>query len=441
MKTAAREPLDRLHDLLRSRPTGGQNLEPFWLEEIRKAAAKRFTALDIPVRKEEAWRYTRVESLLAKGLEVPAGPAKSTARRSAVPLQADAHHLVLVDGCWSEEFSRSNTLPQGVWAGSLRQAILEGRLAFRPGEISGPESHIFAALNTAFLQEGVYIQIPAGLCLEHPIELLHLATEEARSLLTLPRVMVVLEEGAEAVLVERFGSIGQPHYFSNMVAEILLRSDSRLEHYRQEEELPNARHMAGLHVRQERASSYHLVTATGGAAWTRTELTLTFAGKGAEAQLDGLYVCGDEQLTDIHLDIRHQVPGCTSRERFKGILHGSGRAVFDGRILVDKQAQQSDARLSNDNLLLSRNAEVDSKPQLEIFADDVVCSHGTTVGQLDDEMLFYLRARGLGEEDARQMLCEAFAGEILDAIRYPPLREHTQRQLRQRLIPAGEKEE
>jgi Fe-S cluster assembly protein SufD len=421
-----------------SKGSGGS--EPFWLQAIRRAAEQRFAELEAPVRKQEAWRYTRAEFLLDQEYELPETEVALEPEAMVEPLEADAHQLVLVNGRWSDQFSRVSDLPAGVWAGSLYRAMQEEALALRPGKISGPETHLFGAMNTAFLGEGVYIRVPRGLKLERPLELLNLCVAGANSLLIQPRVLLVLEEGAEAVLIERHGVVGEPRYFSNMVTEMHLQKGSRLQHYRMEEESPNGAHLAGLHLRQERESGYRSVSMVGGAAWTRTEISLDLAGKGAAADLQGLYLCGEDQLTDFHLDVRHRVPGCSSRERFKGILTGSGRAVFDGRILVEKQAQQSDARLSNDNLLLSREAEVDTKPQLEIYADDVVCSHGTTVGQLDDDMLYYLRARGLGEERARRMLCSAFANEIVEAAPYERMRERVERQLQRRLLPVARKE-
>jgi Fe-S cluster assembly protein SufD len=430
-------------NVLAQRPAlqaGVGEAEPFWLEDIRNAAEHHFAVLKAPVRKEEAWRYTRVEFLLEQDYELP-GAELTPAEEVGGPLETDAHQLVLVNGRWSDELSRPADLPQGVWAGSLYRAMLEGALSFRPGEISGPDSHLFGAMNTAFLEQGIYIRIPRGLKMERPMELLNLCVGGGdKAFLIQPRVLVVLEEGAEAILTERHLAVGEPHYFFNMVAELHLHRGSRLQHYRLEEESPNGALLSGLHLRQERESSYRAVSMVGGAGWTRTELSLALAGEGATADLQGLYLCGSQQLTDFHLDIRHLVPGCSSRERFKGILNGSGRAVFDGRILVEKQAQKSDARLSNDNLLLSRDAEVDTKPQLEIYADDVVCSHGTTVGQLDEDMVYYLRARGLGEAEARHMLCTAFAEEILEALPYGALRERAEQLLRPRLAPVSEEE-
>lgn len=227
-------------------------------------------------------------------------------------------------------------------------------------------------------------------------------------------------------------------YFNNAVMEIVLGRGAELQHDRLQEESPSAYHLAALHVAQSGDSRYRHVTAAIGGAWARTGVTLSLDGERAAAELDGIYLARDRQINDVHVDVRHNVPDCTSRETYKGILDGSGRAVFDGRILVERNAQKTDAALSNDNLVLSRKAEVDTKPQLEIYADDVRCSHGTTVGQLDDTMMFYLRSRGISHDAARQMLCLGFADEILNRFSTKSLRERAKTLLGNRLAVAAQ---
>ncbi len=223
--------------------------------------------------------------------------------------------------------------------------------------------------------------------------------------------------------MERFICPDQSLYFQNNLTEIVLGAGAALSHYRMQDESRSAYHLGSINLSQQQASRYHGTSLTFGGRWSRTEYNACFRQEDAECVLNGLYTVGDRQLNDVHLDVRHSVPGCTSREQFKGVLYGKGRAVFDGRILVEKQAQRSDAVLTNDNLVLCRDAEVDTKPQLEIHADDVSCSHGTTVGQLDPQQMFYLRSRGIDVPTARNMLCLGFAGEILDTIDVPVLRD------------------
>ncbi len=238
-------------------------------------------------------------------------------------------------------------------------------------------------------------------------------------------------------MIERYCGLGKGSYFNNALIEVVLGDGSELVHERVQEESPNAQHLSDLHVRLGGRSRYRLVQAALGGAWSRTEVRVVFDGEGAEAELDGLMLAGDKQLNDVHLDVQHAVPHCTSRETFKGILDGSGRVVFDGHIVVARAAQKTDAVLANDNLMLSRAAEVDTKPQLEIYADDVKCSHGTTVGELDPDMLFYLRTRGIPEAQARQMLCQGFAAEIFEHMPHAALRTRVTRLLAARLLDAA----
>jgi Fe-S cluster assembly protein SufD len=251
-----------------------------------------------------------------------------------------------------------------------------------------------------------------------------------------PRNLVVLEAGACASLVERYVSMGDSLYCTNSVLEISVGRGAVLEHSRVQMESPNAFHITGLYLNQDQGSRYKGVNVGLGGAWARNDLVVRFSGQGADCSLQGLYLAGDKQVSDYHLDVDHAVPHCTSRENFKGVLYGKGRAVFDGRIHVAVDAQKTDAELSNKNLLLSRNAEVDTKPQLEIFADDVKCSHGTTVGQIEPEMLFYLRSRGIKASVARRMLCLGFAKEIIDGLGSGPLRDHVMEQVGRRLEQA-----
>ena len=244
---------------------------------------------------------------------------------------------------------------------------------------------------------------------------------------------LVLEAGAQASLIERYVSLGEALYCTNSVLELSLGRDAVLKHQRIQTESANAFHIAGLYLSLGAGSRYQCVTVGLGAAWARTDLNVRFAGEHAECDLQGLYLAGDRQLMDFHLDVDHRLPQCSSRENFKGILYGKGRAVFDGRVYVAKDAQRTDAAMSNRNLLLSEGAEVDTKPQLEINADDVKCSHGTTVGQIEPEQLFYLRSRGLSAPLARRMLCLGFAGEILDCLTPDALRDQVAEQVGSRL--------
>jgi Fe-S cluster assembly protein SufD len=402
-------------------------VEPDWMGAARAAAMQALASLPLLDRKQEAWRYTRIDSLLEQHFLPPvAAPAVPAATLNDCLLpEFDAWRLVFANGRFMPWLSNLHDLPAGVQLRSLREALTTNpeQLATWFGQALQHAGDVFTALNTALVNDGVFLNIETGVELERPIEVIYFNQCADAPLLLQPRNLFVLGPAAKATLVERFVSPDQSLYFQNNLTEIVLGAGAALSHYRMQDESRNAYHLGSLHLSQQQQSRYHGTTLAFGGCWSRTEYNTTFRQEGAECVLNGLYTVGDRQLNDFHLDVRHTVPGCTSREQFKGVLYGKGRAVFDGRILVEQQAQRSDAVLTNDNLMLTRDAEVDTKPQLEIHADDVKCSHGTTVGQLDPQQVFYLRSRGIDAAAARKMLCLGFAGEILDTIDVAALRE------------------
>jgi Fe-S cluster assembly protein SufD len=408
--------------------------EPDWLQDTRARARQAITELPVPNRKLEAWRYTSIEGLLQQDFSLDTLPARTWTQEELEPWLGpaqDVYRLVFVNGQCIPRLATGLELPTGVTLGSLRAALGTdpGLLATWVNHAATHEEHLFSALNTALIHDGLLLHVAADVHLDRPIEVVYLNLEQDRSLMVQPRSLVVLEPGASATLVERFAGADTAVYFHNQVSELVLQEGAHLRHYRLQEESAAAWHLASLYLSQGARSHYQGTSLSFGGRWARTEYQARLQHEGAHCDLNGLYTVGKGQLNDFHLDIRHSVPGCTSREQFKGILHGKGRAVFDGRILVEKQAQRTDARLSNDNLMLVRDAEVDTKPQLEIHADDVQCSHGTTVGQLDPQQVFYLRSRGIDTESARRMLCLGFAAEIIDAIDHPGLRERAMERL------------
>jgi Fe-S cluster assembly protein SufD len=417
---------------------------PGWLMAARTAARQAVAELPVLDRKQEAWRYTSIESLLKHRFR----PAPDAADVPALDINDcllpdfDTHRLVFANGRYNPHLSSARDLPDGVTLGSLRAGLTSDPelLATWFGQTANHTEHVFTAMNTALVNDGVFIHVGSQIELDRPIEVIYLSQVDEDPLLMQPRNLIVLDAGAQATLIERFIGLGQSPYFHNNLTEISVGTGASLKHYRVQDESRNAYHLSSLYLSQKSQSRYQGTTLAFGGAWARTEYNATFKQEGAACELNGLYTVGDQQLTDFHLDVRHSVPGCTSREQFKGVLYGKGRAVFDGHILVDKQAQQSDAQLTNDNLMLTRNAEVDTKPQLEIYADDVKCSHGTTVGQLDPQQVFYLRSRGIDEAAARKMLCLGFAGEILDSIELPALRDAVTRKLSDTLNAAVEVE-
>lgn len=413
----------------------GQTLD--WLVAQRAVAVERFLRLGFPNRKDEAWRYTQLDRLLQQSLTIPTDtPALAATEVDAFRIaERNVARLVFVNGTWLPGLSHTHGIGTEVRVTGLRSALVRTPEQLAPwlGCIAGSADDSFTALNTALFSDGVWIRIPAGVKLAGPIEIVHISRGTEGMPALNPRSLIVLEDGAEATLVEHYVSLGAAHCFTNSLTEIALGDTARLRHYRLQDESESTWHLSNIHLRQNRDSRYQGLGISLGGVWSRTEYHNRFEQPQARCDLDGLYLTDDGQLTDFHLDINHAAPACSSRERFKGILLGRGRAVFDGRIRVEQDAQKTDAFLSNANLMLSRDAEVDSKPQLEIFADDVKCGHGTTIGQIDPAQLFYLRTRGIGAEDARRMLCLGFASELLDGCVIPEFRERIERRVAQRL--------
>jgi len=413
--------------LMTQADAGLHGTSPGWLTHAREAARQAVAELPVLDRKQEAWRYTSIEALLKHRFR----PASDAADLPALDIDAcllpkfDSHRLVFANGRFNAQLSSIEDLPDGVSLGSLRAGLSTDpeRLATWFGQTANHTEHVFTAMNTALVNDGVFVHVGSQVELDRPVEVIFLSQVDDAPLLMQPRNLIVLDAGAKATLVERFVGVGQSLYFHNNLTEISVGKCAALNHYRVQDESHSAYHLSSLYLSQQAQSRYRGTTLAFGGAWARTDYNTTFKQQAAACELNGLYTVGDRQLADFHLNVQHNVPGCVSRERFKGVLYGKGRAVFDGRILVDKQAQHSDAQLTNDNLMLTRNAEVDTKPQLEIYADDVKCSHGTTVGQLDPQQVFYLRSRGIDETTARKMLCLGFAGEVLDSIDVPALRD------------------
>ena len=415
-----------------------------WLNQARDTARSAMQSLPLPGKKQEAWRYTSIEEILAHEFEPVSADFDALQTEDVdnwlLP-ETKAYRLVFANGRFVPALRNFDDLPEGVTIGSLRYALSHDpvSLAIWFGQTANHTEHIFTALNTALINDGLFVHIKRDVILERPIEVVHLNLGLDKPQLIQPRNLLVLESGAKAQLIERYESSGESVYFYNAVSEITLEENAILQHYRLQQESRKAYHLQQSFLAQAAHSQYRSTYLALGGKWARHNLDVSFQAEGAECETNGLYLVGDKQLSDQHLDVKHSRPRNASRHNYKGILHGSGRAVFDGRILVDRDAQQTDAHLSNKNLLLSRNAEIDTKPQLEIYADDVKCSHGTTVGQLEPEQLFYMRSRGIDTITAMKMLCLGFAGEILDRIELSPLRDHTEKQIQSLLAQATDK--
>ena len=395
---------------------------PKLLQELRQRGREGFAALGLPNRRQEEWRFTRL-----KGIEdeIFAPPDVVAASIDISPWRvSDAHLLVFVDGIFSPDVSDVSDLPDGVVISNLVLATASesGAVSKHLGSLAGLERHPFAALNTALVADGAFIHLPAGVELERPIQLVFVSGSEGRPTLSAPRILIVAEAASRATVVEQHLGDGGAS-LSCPVSEIVLAKDALLDHVVVQEEEISAHHLAVRQIHLAAASRYSGQTVSLGGALARTDIDVILDGEGSTASLDGLYLVDGAQQADTHLTVRHARPNCESHQLYKGILAGSSRAVFNGRIIVDQDAQKTDANQANRNLLLSDGATVHSNPQLEIFADDVRCTHGSTVGRLDEEAIFYLRSRGIARDEAIRLLTLAFAGEVLERLPVDELRE------------------
>ena len=425
-----------LHLLERGHSNPGQQ-EPTWLTDLRDQARAAFAKKGFPDRRHEAWRYTSLESLLET-------PFVESDVVHAVQLSDIEDHLiqglhtwrlVMVNGRFNASLSDIHGIPDHVTVGSLADCIDERDqwMAAHLKSHLDDNNSVFSDLNLAGMRDGVMIRVGADVKLTKPIEILHLSVGLDNASVHQPRNALIVEARAAATVIERNVALGDSLYFNNSVTDVALSEQARLLHYRLQEESRNAFHMQSQNLQQAANSHYEGVGLALGGAWSRTDWNVDFRGEQAQCHLKGLYIVGDGQLVDNHLDIRHAVPDCASTEDFRGILNGKGRGVFDGRILVARDAQKTDAHLTNKNLLLSRQAEIDTKPQLEIHADDVACSHGTTVGQIEADALFYLRSRGISEARAQRMICMGFASAVFEDCAIDALFDYMHRRVERRL--------
>jgi Fe-S cluster assembly protein SufD len=399
-----------------------------WLNHLRQEAIHRFAELGLPTTRNEEWKYTNVAPLArARFQPARAGEARLALQDLAGVPGADlgGPRLVFLNGHFAPEFSSVDELPDAVKVQSLAAVLANGAEVVQGhlGRYAAFENQPFVALNTAFVEDGAFVEIPQGLVVEKPIHLLFVTTAAVSATAAHPRTLVVAGAGTQATIIETYLGLGSGVYFNNVVSEIVLGENAVVDHYRVEREVEQAFHIATLQACLSRSSSFTSENVALGGGLVRNDVNGLLDGEGADCALNGLYVIRRRQHVDNHTVIDHAQPHCTSRELYKGILDGRATGVFNGVIKVRKDAQKTDSVQQNKNLLLSRDALINTKPQLEIFADDVKCTHGATIGQLDKDALFYLRARGIQEEQARSLLIYAFASEVVERFRVEPLRE------------------
>ncbi len=408
---------------------GKEANQPSWLYPLRKSGIARFAELGFPTLKDEDWRFTNVAPIA----QLPFKPVLEL-RHDGVTLervakftfgQLPAKRLVFVNGLYAPDLSSPGRPEPGVTLLNLARALREHSelLEQHLGRYGHPESNAFSSLNTAFFQDGAFVHVTRGKAVPEPIHLLDISTAKESGATSSPRNLVLAEQGSQLTVLETYVSTVNAAVLTNAVTELVAGDGAVIEHVKFQDESHSAFHLAAIYAHLGRGSQAWLHSIATGAKLSRNNIHTKLAGERLECILNGLYLTRGDQLADHHMLVEHAQPYCASHEYYNGILDGRSKGVFHGRILVRQAAQKTDAKQTNRNLLLSEDATVDTKPQLEIYADDVKCTHGATVGQLNEESIFYLRTRGIGAQTARRMLIHAFAGEIMERVRHRPARE------------------
>lgn len=412
---------------------GGEG--PAWLPLLRREAIDRFGALGFPTPRNEDWHFTSVSPIVERAFRVapPRVTPAAVAASDVAPFtfgHAEWPTLVFVDGRYSAQLSAAaaGALPAGVRVMDLQSAwredpsVLERHLS----KVAAFDQSAFTALNTAFMYDGAVIRIAADTVVQQPIHLIFVSTGALGGHVAYPRNLILAERHSKATVIESYVGLGDVEYFTNAVTEVVVRPGATLTHLKMQRESERAYHVGSIQVRQERDSHFVSFSFATGAALSRTDIHTVLDGEGSGATLDGVYMVGGTQHVDHQTRIEHSQPNTFSREHYKGILDGASHGVFNGKVYVHPQAQKTDGKQENNALLLSDKARIDAKPELEIFADDVKCTHGSTVGRLDELSLFYMKSRGISSELARKLLTYAFAAGVIENIEVEAVRKELQ---------------
>lgn len=403
---------------------------PEWVQALRRDARARFAQVGFPTRRDEEWKYTNTAQIVETPFKLADEPVAVSAEQLAPYGLEGIDHALLVfaNGRFVPHLSNIDALPAGVEIASLADAVAAGdpTLQAHLGQYAKIEANPFVALNTSVLGDGAYLKIPRSVVVEQPIHLLFISTSTGEPTVSHPRNLIVAGENSQATIVESYvgieGSQEGSVYFTNAVTEFVCAENAVIDHYKVQRESATAFHVATTQIDLQKSANFRSHSIGLGGALVRNDINAVLGAPGIECTLNGLYMARDLQLVDNHTYIDHAMPHCDSHELYKGIIDGKGRGVFNGKILVRQDAQKTDAKQTNQTLLLSDDAQINTKPQLEIYADDVKCTHGATVGQISDEALFYLRTRGIDKDVARDLLTYAFASDIVSRIRVEPIR-------------------
>jgi len=422
--------------------SNGARGAPEWLREIRSRSLDRFTRLGLPTTKQEEWRFTSVQPVAEKAFALPHAPRADAPAAKAIRAyevcEAGRHLVVFVNGRYSGALSSVAGLPAGVVVGSLAEAVKNhGELVRGYLDRLAAESGPFAALNGAFLADGGFVYVPPRVVMDAPVQFLYLSVPGAEPTVSHPRSLIVADRLSRVSVVETFAGHGEGVYLTNAVTEVVAADGARVDCYRIQRESAGAYHLASTFTRQGRDSVLHLHPVVLGAELSRHDIVVVMDGENGLSVLNGLYILGGRQHTDHHTTIDHAKPHCESHEYFNGVLDDGSHGVFNGRIIVRPGAQRTDSKQTNNNLVLSEDARADSQPQLEIYADDVKCTHGATLGPIDEKAMFYLTSRGIPKAEARSLLTYGFGAEIIDRMEIAPLQAQLDRLIRARLLGSG----
>ena len=398
------------------------------LHKVRKDCYQKFSELTFPTQKDEEWKYTNISSLLKHNFSPIPVKAKESPEVINKFLFDKMEHslLVFVNGIFSSELSKLIDIPKGVEIGSIAEAIKNDNKIVKKhfGKYAENENFFFTTLSSAFTKDGAFVYVPDGKVVEDPIHIIFLTNSGNEKIITQPRNLFVAGKNSQVTIIEHFISDDDSIYFTNSVTEIVADENANVDHIKLQEESKKAFHIARMEVDQERNSNFSSHLISYGAEISRNDFNARFNDEGSECMLNGLFMIEDEQLFDAHTMIDHAKPHCNSHEHYKGILQDKSKGVFNGKVMVRQDAQKTNAFQENNTILLSDDAVMNTKPQLEIFADDVKCSHGATIGKLNDEAKFYLKSRGIGEESATAILIHAFASDVITSIKIPALRDY-----------------
>ena len=416
-----------------------------WVDNLREQGVNEFKAHGFPTIQHEDWRYTNIRQIQKQPFAPVDARIDSTLREQlshCLLPGLESHRIVFIDGHYSAALTDEVLLPKGVHAQSLATAIQSGSVEVEKtlGSCALLQENSFSALNTAFVEDGLYLSVNEDCVVERPIEIVFFNTERGGQLVQ-PRNLLVFGKRSRTKIIERYVSLADASYFTNSITEMVLHQSAITEHTKLQEESNKAFHIGGIFVRLSADAQAISNNVALGSLIARTDLSVKLTAEGGKCSLNGVYLANGRQHIDNFTQVDHQQPNCKSDEFYKGVLDNRARAVFRGRVIVHQDAQYTDAQQENRNLLLSDDAEIDTKPQLEIYADDVKCSHGATVGQLDEDALYYLRSRAIDETTARSLLTYAFARDVVSRFSLKPIRQRVESVLSKKLFGVNRIEE